>query len=391
MTDFLIKIFIKDNNIKKSCIRQKYLMLAVALQAIISIAMFIVKIVIGMFLNSVAIIADSFNNLSDSFVSLVLLLGVKLGNKPPDSEHPFGHGRFEYFLVLIISATTLFLGFEFLRISIGSILRPEEVGFSISFIIILITTVIIKFWMACFNNKVGKIIDSKILVATAKDSINDIIITIAAISSVVFTHVTGIIIDGYVGVIVACILFYSGYQIAKDTISKLLGESIDPKLAKNIKAIVETYEEVLGSHDLIVHNYGPTNSMATIHVEVSNKMSIDQAHDIIDKIEREVKNKLGITLVIHVDPIPVNDNRVRDLKLRVLDYIGSIGENIDAHDFKIVDKKGKADVIFELVFPHHYDKDKEHIILVSLVNIVKTLDKNYNCIIELEHRYIKEE
>lgn len=390
MTKVLINLFNKDNKSLNKDLRERYVVISVIVGLVTNILLFGVKLVIGLILNSVAIMVDSFNNLSDCLTNFVSLVGIKLGNKPPDSEHPFGHGRLEYFSALIISFSILYLGLEFLRVSIHNILNPEQIGFNLLLITMLSFTMVIKVCLYLFYKRIGNIIDSKALIATAKDSINDVFITAATILSIVITHLTGTIIDGYVGVIVACMLIYSGYTIARDTISKLLGESIDANLAKEITSIVHGYKQILGTHDLIVHNYGPTNSMATIHVEVSNKMSIDDAHYIVDKIEREVKCKLGITLVIHVDPIPVNDDRVNELKLRIINYINSVDPKLDAHDFKVLDRKEHIDVIFEIEFPYNYDKEKENIILISLYNIVKSLDKKYNCIIEPEYKFIKD-
>lgn len=390
MTKIINNLFNKDNESLDNDERERYAVKSVIVGIITNIILFGVKLVIGLILNSVAIMVDSFNNLSDCLTNFVSLIGIKLGNKPADSEHPFGHGRLEYFSALVISFSILYLGFEFLRVSIHNILNPEEIGFNLILIGILLFTMVIKVCLYFFYKRIGNKIDSKAIIATAKDSINDVLITAATILSIVFTYLTGTIIDGYIGVIVASMLIYSGFTITRDTVSKLLGESIDPGLAKEISSIAEAYKQILGTHDLIVHNYGPTSSMATIHVELSNKMSIDEAHYIVDKIEREVKSKLGITLVIHVDPIPVNDDRVNELKFRVIDYINSVDPKLDAHDFKVIDRNEHTDVIFEIEFPYNYDKDKENIILLSLSSIVKSLDKKYNCIIEPEYRFIKD-
>ena len=391
MTNFLISYFIKDQNVKDSRTREKYSMLASAVGVFANGLLFTAKLIIGISLGSVAIMADSFNNLFDSLVSIISFVGIKMGNKPADSDHPFGHGRVEYFSTLFIAVSIIALGFGFLRSSVLNIFEPPEIGFDLVSVSILVFAALMKAWLVIFYKKVGKIIDSRALIATAKDSLNDIIITVSTIISIVFTSSTGVIIDGYIGVVVSGLLMYSGYGIAKDAVSKLMGESIDPELAQKIKSIAESYSEVLDTHDLIVHNYGPTNSMATIHVEISNKMSVDAAHTLVDQIERRVRRDLGITLVTHVDPMSVNDDRVKEIKSKVLKYINVIDEELGAHEFKIVKKTDSLDVMFELVFPHEYTQDEENTILVGLSFIVESLDKKYNCIIEPKYKYIKDE
>lgn len=381
--EFFLKYFKYKNNID----RKRFSQLISIIGALTNAIIFVSKLTIGIILGSIAILADSFNNLSDVFTNVLVILGIKLSVKPADKEHPFGHGRGEYLVTLIIACFMIFLGFEFFRISILTIINPSPISFNIWLVAILVVTALIKLWMHFFYKEASKVINSKPLNTLAVDSLNDVFITTFTILSIIFTFFTGIIIDGFVSLIVSVIILYSGYKIAQETISKLLGESIDSETASKIQSMVESYENIIGSHDLIVHNYGPSSSMATLHVDMPNTLMLNQVHEIIDNIERKVKAELGIKLLLHVDPISVEDKRIVEIKERVFNYINKIDKNIDAQDFRIIEGD-TIDVIFELVLPHGYNKDKEQLILISIETIIKFLNKDYNPIIEREYRYV---
>lgn len=388
MTKLLIKAFIKNyNDINNESIRQKYGILGSFVGIILNIILFLFKLVIGIILNSVAITADSFNNLSDSASSIITLIGFKMANKPPDKEHPFGHGRIEYISALIISFIIMYLGFQFLTSSIKKIFNPEPVAFNISSILILFATIIAKIWLSIFNKYIGTKINSKSLIATSKDSINDVIVTSTTIASVFITKFFNIVVDGWFGSFVACILIYSGFSIAKDTVSSLLGESTDPKLAKKIKEKVLKYEGVLGVHDLLVHNYGPNKSMASIHVEVPHCVDIGISHEIIDKIEKDVFNELGVFLVIHMDPIDIDDERISKISDEVNKCIKQYSDEIEVHDFRIVDGINNINIIFDIVLPYEYTLKKQNSILNDIKTKISILDKKYTCVINVEKSY----
>lgn len=388
MTKFLIKIFIKDyNNTNNSHIREKYGLLGSFVGIISNIILFLLKFIIGILLNSVAITADSFNNLSDSASSVITLIGFKMANRPPDKEHPFGHGRIEYISGLIVSFMIMYLGFQFLKSSVKKIFIPEEITFDIISILILVATVFMKLWLSAFNKYLGNKINSKPLIATAKDSINDAIVTITAIISIFITKFTEVTVDGWFGSFVAIILIYSGFSIAKDTLSPLIGESTDPTISKQIKERILKYNGVLGVHDLIIHNYGPNKSMASIHVEVPHHIDIRISHEIIDKIEHDISNELGIFLVIHMDPVDTNDERIKKISAEINKCIKKYGDKVDVHDFRIVDGINNINVIFDAMIPYDYNSEKQNNLLTDIKNTISLLDKKYTCVINIEKNY----
>ena len=276
MTDFLVNKFIKDStNIGSTEVRTRYGMLASVVGIFCNVLLFSVKLTIGLILSSLAVTADAFNNLSDAASSIISFIGVKMAGKPADAEHPFGHGRIEYIAALIVSFLVIEVGFTFFKSSISKILHPEEISFDLVPFVILILSILVKLWMAFFNNKLGKRIDSKVMLATAADSLGDVITTSATVLSIIICHFTSINVDAIAGLIVSAIVIWSGISIAKDTLEPLIGERVPAELYQKITDIVESYDGLVGTHDLIVHNYGPNRSMATIHAEVPNDINID--------------------------------------------------------------------------------------------------------------------
>ena len=390
MTTLLIKLFIKDyKNIKDENIRKKYGELGSFVGIGSNIVLFIIKFLIGVFINSVAIMADSFNNLSDSLSSIITLIGFKLGAKPADEEHPFGHGRMEYISGLIVSFIIMLIGFEFLKTSFFKIINPESISFSYLTIFILLITVMVKIWQAFFNKKIGILINSHSLIATATDSRNDVIVTSVTILSLVIFKMFGINLDGYLGLFVALFLMYSGFNLAKETLSPLLGEAIDNELAEKIKSIALSYDEVIGVHDILVHNYGPNKSMASLHVEVPNNIDINISHETIDLIEKRVQEELNIFLTIHMDPINIDDKRINTIVDTIKNVLNQYDEDLHTHDHRLIDGKNNINFIFDLVIPYNFSKEKETKLIKDIKNSVSNLDKRYKCIINIEKSFIK--
>ncbi len=390
MTTLLIKLFIKDyKNIKDENIRKKYGELGSFVGIGSNIVLFIIKFLIGVFINSVAIMADSFNNLSDSLSSIITLIGFKLGAKPADEEHPFGHGRMEYISGLVVSFIIMLIGFEFLKSSFFKIINPENIPFSYLTIFILLITVMVKIWQALFNKKIGILINSHSLIATATDSRNDVIVTSVTILSLVIFKIFGLNLDGYLGLFVALFLMYSGFNLAKETLSPLLGEAIDNELAEKIKSIALSYDEVIGVHDILVHNYGPNKSMASLHVEVPNNIDINISHETIDLIEKRVQEELNIFLTIHMDPINIDDKRINIIVDTIKNVLNQYDEDLDTHDHRLVDGKNNINFIFDLVIPYNFSKEKETKLIRDIKNSVMNLDKRYKCIINIEKSFIK--
>ena len=304
MTEFLVRHFVKDyQSVEKSAVRTAYGVLASIVGILCNVCLFLVKFVVGLLVNSVSVTADAFNNLSDAASSVISFVGVKMAGKPADKEHPFGHGRIEYIAALIVSFLVLEVGFTFLKDSISKIRHPEMLNFQLVSVVILILSIGVKLWLGIFNRQLGKRIDSKVMMAVFADSMGDVITTSVAILSLVIFRLTGINIDGIVGIGVALVVMWAGVGIARDTLEPLIGEAIDPEEYDKVKRFVERYDGIEGTHDLIIHNYGPNQSMASIHAEVPNDVNIENAHELIDRIERDAVEELGILLVIHMDPI----------------------------------------------------------------------------------------
>jgi cation diffusion facilitator family transporter len=335
--------------------------------------------------------ADAVNNLSDAASSIISLVGVKLAGRPADKEHPFGHGRFEYLSALAVAGLILVVGFNLLQTSFQKVLHPEKLSFHPILVGILVLSVLVKVWMALFNRTLGRRINSTVMIATSADSRNDVLVTSATIVSTLVAGLTGFNIDGYMGVVVSFFVMFAGYKIAKDTTEPLLGQAIEKEVYHKITGMVQSYEGIHGTHDLIIHNYGPTHRMATIHAEVPNNIGFEQAHETIDRIERDVLEKLDIFLVIHMDPIEVNDAKVIEKREMVQGIVNDLEPKATIHDFRIVNGEYQINLIFDLVLPFSYGKEEEQKLLTSIVNEIRQQDARYQCIITMENSYVAEE
>lgn len=389
MTDFLVKHFIKEyEHTEKVSVRTAYGVLASIVGIFCNILLFIVKFIVGLTVHSVSVMADAFNNLSDAGSSLISFVGVKIASKPADEEHPFGHGRMEYISALVVSFLVLEVGFTFLKDSIHKIKSPEILNFQMFSILILILSIGVKLWLGLFNRKLGRKIDSKVMIAMFTDSMGDALTTSATILSLLFFHFTKINIDGFIGIGVALVVMWAGIGIAKDTLEPLLGEAVDPENYKRIKNFVESYDGIIGSHDLIVHNYGPNRSMASIHAEVPNNADITESHEIIDRIERDAIENLGIFLVVHMDPIEIEDEHVLNIQNVTVSLIQEIDPACSIHDFRVVDGKHQINLIFDLVVPRDYAKEKQNEVERLLCEKLKEQDTRYEFVITVEHSFV---
>ena len=388
MTEFLVKHFVKEHEeIEKLSVRTAYGVLSCIVGILCNVFLFAVKWAVGFFMHSIAVMADAFNNLSDAGSSIIGLVGVKMASKPADEDHPFGHGRIEYIAALIVAFLVMEVGFTFLKDSISKIQNPVEINFQIVSVVILILSVGVKLWLGMFNKKLGKKIDSKVMMATAADSMGDVITTSATIASIIFFKLTGINIDGFVGVGVSLVVMWAGFGIAKDTVEPLIGEAVPLEEYERITNFVESYEGVVGSHDLIVHNYGPCRSMASIHAEVPNDVDIEGSHEIIDKIERDSMKYLGVFLVIHMDPIETKDEQVLAAKEQVIQILDAVDPLVSIHDFRMVDGKEQINLIFDMVVPFEYTQEKEKQLKKSLRKLLQMHDERYQCVITVERSY----
>ena len=388
MTEFLVNKFIKDSaNIESTEVRTRYGMLASVVGIFCNVLLFSVKLAIGLILSSLAVTADAFNNLSDAASSIISFVGVKMAGKPADAEHPFGHGRIEYIAALIVSFLVIEVGFTFFKSSISKIMHPEEITFDPVPFIILILSILVKLWMAFFNNKLGKRIDSKVMLATAADSLGDVITTSATVISIVICHFTSINVDAIAGVIVSGIVIWSGVSIAKDTLEPLIGQRVPSELYQKITDMVESYEGIVGAHDLIVHNYGPNRSMATIHAEVPNDVSIEASHEIIDRIERDAKKELNILLVIHMDPVEMRDEEVLELRDKTSHIVHALDPELHFHDFRVLKENEQKNLIFDLVVPDSYTEKDANRVMHQLIALLHEMEKNVDCIITLDRSF----
>lgn len=388
MTEFLVNKFIKDSaNIESTEVRTRYGMLASVVGIFCNVLLFSVKLAIGLILSSLAVTADAFNNLSDAASSIISFVGVKMAGKPADAEHTFGHGRIEYIAALIVSFLVIEVGFTFFKSSISKIMHPEEITFDPVPFIILILSILVKLWMAFFNNKLGKRIDSKVMLATAADSLGDVITTSATVISIVICHFTSINVDAIAGLIVSGIVIWSGVSIAKDTLEPLIGQRVPSELYQKITDMVESYEGIVGAHDLIVHNYGPNRSMATIHAEVPNDVSIEASHEIIDRIERDAKKELNILLVIHMDPVEMRDEEVLELRDKTSHIVHALDPELHFHDFRVLKENEQKNLIFDLVVPDSYTEKDANRVMHQLIALLHEMEKNVDCIITLDRSF----
>lgn len=388
MTEFLVRHFVKDYEaVEKSAVRTAYGVLASMVGIVCNVFLFLVKFIVGLLLHSVSVTADAFNNLSDAASSIISFIGVKMAGKPADKEHPFGHGRIEYIAALIVSFLVLEVGFTFFKDSISKIRTPEELNFQLVSVVILILSIGVKLWLGVFNKKLGKKIDSKVMMAVFTDSMGDVITTSATILSLMIFRLTGVNIDGIVGIGVALVVMWAGVGIAKDTLEPLIGEAIDPEEYDKVKRFVERYPGIEGTHDLIIHNYGPNQSMASIHAEVPNDADIEEAHELIDRIERDAADELGILLVIHMDPIEMRDEQVMHMRTVVENTLKSLDQQCSIHDLRVVNGMGQINLIFDMVVPFGYSEEEQNSLQFQLMEKLQAIDKRYQCVITMEHSY----
>ena len=356
MTTFLLRRFIPDyQNTADPAVRAKYGRLAGIVGIICNVLLFAGKLLAGAISGSVSVTADAVNNLSDASSSIVTLIGFRLAARPADEEHPYGHARMEYLSGLAVAAMIILIGAELVKSSFQKILHPEAVEFSALTAIVLTVSILLKLWMALFNRKLGRKISSAALTATAADSRNDVIATGAVLLACVVGAWTGLKIDGYVGLLVALFILWSGVGIAKDTIDPLIGAKPDESLVHAIACLMTSHPSILGIHDLMVHDYGPGRRFASVHAELDHRIDPLVAHEILDEIERQAKRDLHVDLVIHYDPIVTDDPEVTAVHTRVTQILRGIDPRLSIHDFRMVSGPHHANVIFDMVIPAEYE------------------------------------
>lgn len=389
MTEFLVRHFIKDyHKTEELNVRTQYGTLAGVVGIICNALLFAVKAAVGIAMHSISVTADAFNNLSDAASSVIGLVGVKLAGKPADKEHPFGHGRMEYITALVVSFLVIEVGLTFFKDAFSRIWNPQKLEFQFISVLILVLSIGVKLWMSLFNRKLGKRIDSKVMLATAADAVGDVITTSATVISLLFFYFTGINIDGVIGVCVSLVVIWAGIGIAKDTLKPLLGEPTSPADYEKITRFVESYDGIIGSHDLIVHNYGPGRNMASIHAEVPNDVDIEESHEIIDRIERDAISQIGVFLVIHMDPVETKNERILEIRKQVEASINEIDPDVTIHDLRVVEGKERINLIFDMVVPFAYSREEQKELERKVRSYLSERDSRYQCVITVEQSFV---
>ena len=374
-----------DNKTAENKERSAYGMLCGIVGIFLNICLFAGKLFAGLISKSVSIVADAFNNLSDAGSSVVTLLGFKISSQKADREHPYGHGRFEYISALIVSAVIIVMGFELAKESVTRIIHPEESAISMLTVIILVASILVKLYMAFYNNRVGKKINSAPLKAAATDSLCDCIATGMVLVTAVLAYYTSVKLDGWAGLIVSGFILYAGYSSGKEAIDPLLGTPPEPGLIEHIKEIVLGFDEnVIGIHDLMIHDYGPGRQIISLHAEVPSDIDMLQAHDVIDNLEKKLAEELGCTATIHMDPIQTNDPRVNTLKQRVSELVMKIDEDITVHDFRVVFGDSHTNMVFDMAVPFSCPLDDIQI-KTKITNLIKSeLGRKYYAVITID-------
>ena len=384
--DFLVRRFIKNyQDTKNANVRTSVGKLSGIVGILNNLFLFVIKFLIGTIVHSVSIQADGVNNLTDAGSNIISILSFHLSNKPADKDHPFGHERTETIASLFVGILILVLGFETAKESISKVIHPGSIDFRIASVIILLISIMIKFWMYAYNKKLSKAYDSSLLEATALDSISDVCGTTAVLVSTLLSPVLHFNLDGYMGIVVSGIILYGAYGLLRDMINSLIGEAPDPELVHNIVDMIMAHPVILGVHDMMLHNYGPNKIFASAHVEVDSSKDIFETHDHIDNIEREVKENMNIDLVLHMDPVKVNDPETELYRAKVVEAIHQIDPKWGFHDFRIVSGPTHANLVFDLVIPFEEKYTQEEIEEMLLKHIES--DKKIYLVLTIDHPY----
>jgi len=386
MTHLLLKLFVKNrDNPKDPKVRHAYGVLSSTVGILLNILLAVLKLTAGILSASIAITADALNNLSDAGSQVISLISFKMAAKPADRDHPFGHARIEYVASMIVSFIILTIGAELCKTSIQSILAPADISFGTVSAIILSVSIILKLWLALFNRKIAKRINSSVIRATAADSLADAAATSAVLISMIIFRFSGLNVDGYMGTIVSAFIFIAGIKILSETKNSILGSAPEPEVIEAIYAITKEYPEVIGIHDMIVHNYGAGNTMASLHAEVDGSADIFITHDVIDNLEKRLFTELGVRATVHMDPIVTDDERVNALRAEVLAAVRGIDETFSIHDFRFVEGKTHTNLIFDISAPFEVkltDAEIEN----AVGNAVKSINENYFAVITIDRQ-----
>jgi len=388
MTGLIIHLFIRDHkNTADPEVRRSYGRVSSWTGIVCNIVLFCAKLVIGILARSIAIMADAVNNISDAGSSVITLIGFKMSAKPADKEHPYGHARIEYISGFIVSLVVFLLGLQLIRSSVDKIINPVPIQFSWAATAVLALSIAAKLWLGLFYRKMGRRINSTALEAASADSVNDMASTGAVLAATVFAGLTGIQVDGYMGIAVALFIIISGIGLIRKTLDPLLGEAPDEALVKKIEDKLKSYEGVTGFHDLVIHNYGPDRCFATVHAEVPADSNIVEIHHIIDDIEKDFSTEMDIQMVIHVDPVVTGDERLDRVKGDVKGILKDIDPGLSMHDFRAVFGKSHTKLIFDVTVPPSCKVDNDELIR-RIRRAIRRCNPQYNSVITIDRNYV---
>lgn len=383
MTSLLIRIFIGNGDVKDAEVRRRYGYLGSFTGIALNILLFIGKIIAGIIAGAVSVVADAFNNLSDAGSSILTLVGFRFAGRPADKEHPFGHGRMEYVTGLIVSFVIMLMGFELFKSSVGKIISPEDVTFSPLALGILVASVLVKLWMSLFNRKLGKIINSTALKATATDSLTDSIATTVVIISMIISKLTGFDADGYAGVLVSLFIFYAGVNTFRDSLTPLLGSRPEKEFVDEVYKRVMSYPDIVGVHDLMVHDYGVGNLVISLHAEVPCQMDFEKAHELIDIIEDDLKTQYTCLATIHMDPVASHDEETQNAKAMVQKIVSEIDNALTIHDFRMTKGTTHINLLFDVVVPYGFRySDDQTVDMIR--NKLHDIDEKYFAVVVVD-------
>ena len=387
MTNFILKTFMKDySDNKDSATRKKAGFLSSTVGIVCNIILFVSKFIIGTIANSVAIISDAFNNLTDCLSCIITMFGYNLASKPADKEHPFGHGRMEYFTSLIIAIFIIIVGFEFFKTSLSRIFNKEDIDVTYFTIIVLVLSILLKFWMYLFNKKMSTIFNNQAMMATSYDSLSDAMTTSITLIGSIISLFTSFPIDGVIGLIVSGLIIKTAISIIKDTLDELLGKPADKETTQQLLDIVMSHQGILGVHDLMIHNYGPNNMIASLHAEVDAKQNVLEAHDTIDNIEKEIFEKMKIMTTIHLDPIETDNIQLNQYKTIVSKVLNEIDPELSFHDFRMVVGQTHTNLIFDVIISDKY-RDKNQMLKEKIDEQLKLIDNKLETVITFDSQF----
>lgn len=386
MINTLIEQFEKRYK-KNSDIRTAFGIFAGIIGLLSNLLLFVSKFLIGLVSGSVSIMADAMNNLSDTVSSVLTLVGFYISGKPADKEHPYGHERFEYISGMFVSLLITFVGFQFFMTSIDRIKEPQSIKVTPLILIVLLLSILIKVWQSVFYQRVAKKIDSNTLIAAAKDSLNDVYTTIAVLISATIEGLTGLKIDGFVGLLIACYIIFSGLQLIREFINELMGIRPDQEAIDEMKRSLSSVPTIVGYHDLLIHQYGPNKTFASVHIEIDDRWDLTQAHEVIDAIEKQFKTQLGVDLVCHIDPVNLHDQRQQFIHQELKKVIKTIDSALKAHDIRLVDHGGKPRILFDLVVPNHFTANDQELKIRIQEQVYRNIG-DYIIEVTFDHNYL---